>query len=196
MIHHVPKDEDEVPPTNPGEEEYHKAIDVLEDFKEKLQQAKGLTKEQQEAFWDREMSKSAAKWPTNLMNKCPGTRLKGLELLGLLTNLGWGELQEMCGCEHYERVLDEFDLSDCTELVTGGEAIPVQDIPETINACIGRKLEEVIKEKLIEDGWDEQKVADSFLYNADPSPLAFYWSSDDEKLSEAAKKIAGEGCDE
>ncbi|MDD3492574.1 MAG: hypothetical protein PHZ19_03655 [Candidatus Thermoplasmatota archaeon] len=170
-------------------DEFGRAIEILEETREKLKESQKLPPEKRREFWEKEIAKTWAKWPVKLLEECPILQDQVNEAFGYLMDFGYGDLKEVCNSMAFRESLKKMDLDECELNLQISEVAKEQGIPTALRLCLGFTLENYIKDELIKEGFDAGEVADSGLHDLDPRPISFYWQSDNEKLSERAKKI-------
>jgi len=160
-----------------------KALDI---FKEEVRKMPEEKREELAEDFEKRLEEMARKWPEGLLSPAECDLL--VENWAYLTSQGWGDIREGMKSAVYREAVKGLDFAECEELY--GEDVPVVEIPKTVSSCLALKIEDLVKQKLIDDGWDEEKVRDSNLYWN--TPLDWDWTSDDEQLAEAGRKILDE----
>lgn len=165
------------------QEEWEKG---LKEFKKEFEKLPEEEKEKHAEAFELALEKVAMAWPKGLLSQEDCDLI--IQNWAYLTSQGWGDIREGMKSAVYREAVKELDFSECEELY--GEDVPVKEIPKTLSSCLALKIEDLVKQKLIDDGWDEEKVQDSSLYWN--TPLDWSWTSDDEELAEAGRKILDE----
>jgi len=165
------------------QEEWEKG---LKEFEKEFKKLPEEEKEKHAEAFEAALEKVAMAWPEKLLS--PEDCDLVLQNWAYLTFQGWGDIKEGMKSAVYREAVKGLDFAECEELY--GEDVPVEKIPKTVSSCLALKIEDLVKQKLIDDGWDEEKVGDSSLYWN--TPLDWDWTSDDEKLAEAGRKILDE----
>lgn len=158
-----------------------KALDI---FKKEVRKLPEKEREELAEDFEKRLEEMARKWPEGLLSPAECDLL--IENWGYLTFQGYGDIREGMKSQVYREAIKEMDLRECDI----GEIKNVEDIPKTLSGCLAMKIEDLVRQKLIDDGWDREKVQDSNLYWN--TPLDWDWTSDDEKLAEAGRKILDE----
>lgn len=164
-------------------EEWEKGF---KEFKEEFKKLPEEEKEKHAEAFEAALEKVARQWPEKLLS--PEECDLVLQNWAYLTSQGWGDIREGMKSSVYREAVKGLDFTECEEMY--GEDVALTHIPQTVSSCLALKIEDLVKQKLIDDGWDEEKVRDSSLfYN---TPLDWSWNSDDEELAEAGRKILDE----
>lgn len=169
--------------------EHYKAMEILEDLREKMQESKKLPPEEQKKYWERLADVEAWKYPENPLGPCKdknATCRSITQAFGNMTNLGYGDVQEMCDLTVFHEALERLDLEECRENL--GELSSREPLSYFINRCLFINIEEIVRERLLNDDYDEGQVEDTYINNGGAdftSPLDFGWKG---PLAEEADK--------
>ena len=168
--------------------EHYKAMEMLADLREKMQESMKLPPEEQKKYWERLADEEARKYPQNPLGPCRdknATCRSITQAFGNMTNLGYGDIQELCDLTVFHEALGRFDLAECESEL----GLTAKDsLSNFINRCLFFNMENIVHDRLINDNFDEGQVEDTYIYagHADfISPLDFEWRG---PLAEEANK--------
>jgi len=178
----------------PGEKDLEEAEEIERELsKHALKAMKGALEQMPEEErkkvaedFDNRLRELAMTWPDNLLTP-PECDLV-VENWGALSFQGYGDIRRGMQSQVYREAVKGMDLDECSDFL--GDTVKISEIPKTINLCLVIKIEELVKQKLIDDGHDPDDVSDSSLYWN--SPLDVGWTSPHEHINEAAMKIMRE----
>ena len=169
--------------------EHYKAMEMLADLREKMQESLKLPPEKQKEYWERLAREEAKKYPENPIGPCRDKNLTCrniTKVFGHLSNLGYGDIQELCDLTAFHEALERMDINECEQEL--GRMSSKDKIPNFINRCLFFNIEEVVRERLLNHDFDEKQVHDTYIYGGDYgfiSPLDFEWRG---PLAEEASK--------
>ncbi len=169
--------------------EHYKALEILADLREKMQESQKLPPDEQKKFWERLADEEARKYPENPLGPCKdkGRTCRNITLaFGYMSELGYGDLQELCDLTAFHEALEAMDLEDCRKII--GPPRGKEPFSYFINRCLFYNIEKVVQDRLINDDFDEQQAKDTYMYSGDRgpiSPLDFEWRG---PLAEEADK--------
>jgi hypothetical protein len=173
-------------PYDPG---FEKIMDVLGDIHEKIEESKNLSPEEQRKYWDKVLSQPPS-YPDNPLGPCknqPLTCRSITQAFGLLTDLGFGDIQELCDLTVFHEAIDRMDLDECEELLMPKES--KEPISNFVNMCLLMNMEEVVRDRLRLDQLDEELIQETFIYFGERgesfSPFSYDWRG---PLAEKANK--------
>jgi len=145
--------------------EWSRTIDILEGMKEKMESVKHLSEEKQKAFWVSETEKAIREYPSNPLGPCKHkdlTAAKITEAFGYMTDLGYGDIQELCDLTVFHEALGRMDIDECEEILAPAD---IKMPPKTfMNRCLLITMENVVRERLVSDGQDSEQAQDTFIY--------------------------------
>ncbi len=178
----------------PGEKDLKEAEEIerelskqaLEALRIKIRQMPEAEREALAEDFDSRLRARAMKWPEDLLTP-PECDLV-VENWGVLSYQGYGDIHRGMQSQVYREAVKGMDLDECADFLP--ETLKISEIPKTINLCLVIKIEELVKQKLIDDGHDPDDVSDSSIYWN--SPLDMGWTSPHEGINEAAMKILRE----
>lgn len=168
--------------------EDYKALEILEDLREKMQESQKLPPEEQKKYWERLTDEAARRYPDNPLGPCQDKNLTCRNItqaFGHLSLLGFGDLQELCDLTVFHEALERLDIHEC-EQELGLRAN--DELPNFINRCLFFNIENIVHERLLSDNFDEEQVQDTYIYSGDSdfiSPLSYEWRG---PLAEEADK--------
>lgn len=169
--------------------EHYKAMEILADLREKMQESMKLPPEEQKKYWERLADEEARKYPENPLGPCRdknATCRSITQAFGNMTNLGYGDLQELCDLTVFHEALERLDIEECRDNL--GELSSREPLAYFINRCLFFNIQEIVHERLLNDSYDEEQVEDTYIYNGGAgftSPLDFEWRG---PLAEEADK--------
>lgn len=169
--------------------EHYKAMEILADLREKMQESQKLPPEEQKKYWERLADEEARKYPENPLGPCRdknATCRSITQAFGNMTNLGYGDLQELCDLTVFHEALERLDIEECRDNL--GELSSREPLAYFINRCLFFNIQEIVHERLLNDSYDEEQVEDTYIYNGGAgftSPLDFEWRG---PLAEEADK--------
>lgn len=159
--------------------EFEKVMDILGGMQEKIEESKNLSPEEQRKYWDKVLSQPPS-YPQNPLGPCknqPLTCRNMTQAFGLFTNLGFGDIQELCDLTVFHEAIDRMDLDECEDLLQPRESKEL--ISNFLNKCLLINMEEVVRDRLRLDKLDEEKVQDTFIYIGEEgdifSPYSYDW---------------------
>jgi hypothetical protein len=174
--------------------EHYKAMEILADLREKMQESMKLPPEEQKKYWERLADEEARKYPQNPLGPCRdknATCRSITQAFGNMTNLGYGDLQELCDLTVFHEALERFDLEECRDNL--GDPDSKEPLSNLINRCLFFNIEEIVRERLLNDNYDEEQVEDTYIeagHASFISPLDMGWVGP--LAEEAAKRFKEE----
>jgi hypothetical protein len=185
---HIEENDEE--PGKPIDPAFEEMIDILEEAKEKAEEASKLPPEKREEFWDREHQKLMCQWPKSPLGRCKdpeGVTNAILEAFGATYMMGYGDMQELCDFSVFKEALKRIDPNECAEKVGRGKD---DELAYMLSRCLLATAEDITRERLIEDGHDEEQVQDTFVYVGESEHVfwdtfSYEWRG---PLAEQAKK--------
>jgi len=167
----------------------YKMEEMLADLKEKMAESRKLPPDEQRKFWEELQDREARKYPSNPLGPCKDkdTTCRFItEAFGHLTNLGYGDIQELCDLTVFHEALERMDINEC-QVEFGMDA--KKDLSSFINICLFDEMQKVVHERLLNDNFDEEEVEETYIYCGESadfcSPFDFAWMG---PLSEEAQK--------
>jgi len=160
----IEDDESDEQPGKPIDPEFEKILDTLGEMKERIEEARKLPPEKQQEYWDRLHHEALCQWPRTPLASCKdpeGVNSAILEAFGSLIQFGYGDMQELCDYSVFKQALKELDVVDCESEFGRDEK---ETIPDVINRCFAMKMEDIVKERLRDDGASEDDLDETYLY--------------------------------